>query len=102
MMAAAALIGRMEQPPRRSIRVLLFAAEEIGLVGAAAYYDAHQDELDENILGAEVDGQDYPGGHAPPDRGLRNRVLPGCGNGCGFQEVSVFPACRYRAKEDMN
>ena len=56
MMAAAALIGQMEQRPRRSIRVLLFAAEEIGLVGAAAYYDAHQDELDQHILGAEVDG----------------------------------------------
>ncbi|MCH8073988.1 MAG: M20/M25/M40 family metallo-hydrolase [Proteobacteria bacterium] len=56
MMAAAALIGQMEQRPKRSIRVLLFAAEEIGLVGAAAYCAAHQDELDEHILGAEVDG----------------------------------------------
>jgi len=56
MMAAAALIGQMEQRPRRSIRVLLFAAEEIGLVGARAYYQQHQGELDQHILGAEVDG----------------------------------------------
>ncbi len=46
--------------------------------------------------------QDYSGGHALPDRSLRNRVLPGCRNGCEFQEVSVLPACRYRAKADMN
>ncbi len=56
MMAAAALIGQMEQRPKRSIRVLLFAAEEIGLVGARAYYERHQGELDKHILGAEVDG----------------------------------------------
>jgi hypothetical protein len=56
MMAAAALIGQMEQRPERSIRVLLFAAEEIGLVGARAYYESHEDELDHHLLGAEVDG----------------------------------------------
>lgn len=56
MMAAAALIGQMEQRPKRSIRVLLFAAEEIGLVGVQAYYAAHKNEIDEHVLGAEVDG----------------------------------------------
>ena len=56
MMAAAAMIGQMEQRPSRSIRVLLFAAEEIGLIGVRAYYEQHKDELDDHILGAEVDG----------------------------------------------
>jgi hypothetical protein len=56
MMAAAAFIGQMEQRPKRSIRVLLFAAEEIGLVGVRAYYEQHKDELDNHLLGAEVDG----------------------------------------------
>ncbi len=56
MMAAAAFIGRMEQRPKSSIRVLLFAAEEIGLVGARVYHEAHQNELDDHLLGAEVDG----------------------------------------------
>lgn len=56
MMATAAMIGRMEQRPRRSIRVLLFGAEEIGLVGVRAYAQAHQEELDNHLLGAEVDG----------------------------------------------
>ncbi|VUX55687.1 Peptidase M28 [uncultured Woeseiaceae bacterium] len=55
MMAAAAFIGQMEQRPKRSIRVLLFAAEEIGLVGVRAYYEQHKDELDNHLLGAEVD-----------------------------------------------
>ena len=56
MMAAAAFIGQMEKRPQRSIRVLLFAAEEIGLFGVNAYYEKHKDELGHHILGAEVDG----------------------------------------------
>ena len=56
MMAAAAFIGQMEQRPRRSIRVLLFAGEEIGFYGVRSYYERHQNDMDEHILGAEVDG----------------------------------------------
>ena len=56
MMATAALIGQMEQRPRRSIRVLLFGAEEIGLVGVRAYAQAHEEEINAHLLGAEVDG----------------------------------------------
>lgn len=55
MMAAAAIIGQMEQRPRRSIRVLLFGAEEIGLVGVRAYAERHAGELGNHLLGAEVD-----------------------------------------------
>lgn len=55
MMATAALIGQMDERPRRSIRVLLFGAEEIGLVGAQAYGKAHQEEINNHVLGAEVD-----------------------------------------------
>ena len=56
MIATAAMIGQMEQRPRRSIRVLLFAAEEIGLLGVRAYAEQHAGDLDEHLLGAEVDG----------------------------------------------
>ncbi len=56
MMAAAALIGRMEQQPRRSIRVVLFAGEEIGFYGVNVYMEQHEDDIGEHILGAEVDG----------------------------------------------
>ena len=56
MMAAATFIGRMEQRPRRSIRVLLFGGEEIGLVGVREYAKRHEAEIDDHLLGAEVDG----------------------------------------------
>jgi hypothetical protein len=56
MMAAAAMIGDMDQRPRRSIRVLLFGGEEIGLVGVREYANRHIDEIDQHLLGAEVDG----------------------------------------------
>ena len=55
MMAAAAMIGQMEQRPRRSIRVLLFGAEEIGLIGVRRYAERHQAEISNHLLGAEVD-----------------------------------------------
>ena len=55
MMAAAAFIGQMEQRPKRSIRVLLFAGEEIGFYGVNAYMEKHKNELHEHLLGAEVD-----------------------------------------------
>ncbi|MGI9205388.1 MAG: M20/M25/M40 family metallo-hydrolase [Woeseiaceae bacterium] len=56
MMAAAAMIGHMDGRPRRSIRVLLFGAEEIGLVGVREYARANQDLIGKHLLGAEVDG----------------------------------------------
>ncbi len=56
MMAAAAMIGQMEGRPRRSIRVLLFGGEEIGLVGVREYARANEAEIGNHLLGAEVDG----------------------------------------------
>jgi hypothetical protein len=55
MMAAAAMIGRMEERPRRSIRVLLFDGEEIGLIGVREYARRNEDAIDRHLLGAEVD-----------------------------------------------
>ncbi|GAB3032422.1 M20/M25/M40 family metallo-hydrolase [Bowmanella dokdonensis] len=55
-MAAANLIqDSLKQRPYRTIRVVLFAAEEVGLVGAKAYAAAHQDDMDKHIIGAESD-----------------------------------------------
>ncbi|NVK21091.1 MAG: M20/M25/M40 family metallo-hydrolase [Kangiellaceae bacterium] len=53
--AAAELIARLPQRPKRSIRVVMFANEEQGLVGARAYAEAHKDELQKIITGAESD-----------------------------------------------
>ena len=58
MMATAALIGQMEQRPRRSIRVILFSGEEIGFYGVYAYMKKHGDNIGAHLLGAEVDTGD--------------------------------------------
>ncbi|MED5461995.1 MAG: M20/M25/M40 family metallo-hydrolase, partial [Pseudomonadota bacterium] len=55
MMATAAMIGRLERRPRRTIRVLLFGAEEIGLVGVRWYAERHAQDIGNHLLGAEVD-----------------------------------------------
>jgi carboxypeptidase Q len=55
MMATAAIIGQMQQRPRRSIRVILFSGEEIGFFGVYAYMKKHADNIDAHLLGAEVD-----------------------------------------------
>ncbi|MEM9301395.1 MAG: M28 family peptidase [Pseudomonadota bacterium] len=54
-MAAAKLIREHAGAPSRTIRVVLFANEEQGLWGARAYRDAHLDDLDHHIIGAESD-----------------------------------------------
>lgn len=53
--AVAALSDFAEAPPRRTIRVVLFGSEEVGLVGAKAYAEAHAAELKNHILGSESD-----------------------------------------------
>jgi len=54
-MAAAKLIKDSGIKHRRSIRVILWAAEEQGLIGAFAYADAHKNHLKQHIVGAESD-----------------------------------------------
>lgn len=54
-MEAARLAGAMNPPPRRTIRVILYANEEFGLSGARAYTDQHADALDRHILAMEAD-----------------------------------------------
>lgn len=55
LMSAARLIADLPQPPRRTIRVVLFANEEFGLSGAHAYAEAHADELPAHQLALESD-----------------------------------------------
>lgn len=55
--AAAKLIGELPKNirPERTIRVVLFAAEEIGLVGAKSYLQRHKSELENHFIAAESD-----------------------------------------------
>ncbi|WP_101925146.1 MULTISPECIES: M20/M25/M40 family metallo-hydrolase [Luteimonas] len=56
-MAAGHLIAQQPQRPRRTIRVVAFANEEQGLLGARAYADAHggADVIARHVIGAESD-----------------------------------------------
>ena len=54
-MNAASLIGQLPQRPKRSIRVILFAGEEVGLVGGFQYLEKHRDNLKNHIIGVEWD-----------------------------------------------
>lgn len=56
-MAAAKLINDLPVAPRRTIRVVLFGAEEVGLVGARAYAKARIKDgtLDNHVIGSESD-----------------------------------------------
>lgn len=60
--AAAKIIKDTVGQPKRTIRVVLYAAEEVGLVGAYQYVRANKDDLENIIMAAESDfgaGQIY-------------------------------------------
>ncbi|MFZ5616672.1 MAG: M20/M25/M40 family metallo-hydrolase [Pseudomonadota bacterium] len=54
-LAAAKLIDEMKGKPGRTIRVVMWGAEEVGIHGAKAYAAAHKDELYRHALAAESD-----------------------------------------------
>lgn len=54
-MAAMALIKEAGLVPRRTIRLVLWGAEEVGLLGALAYRDQHRGELANHVIGSESD-----------------------------------------------
>lgn len=54
-MEAARRVGQMDDAPRRTLRVVLYANEEFGLSGARAYAAAHADELERHVLAMEAD-----------------------------------------------
>jgi len=55
MAAAKAVMDAMPNGPRRTIRVVLFGAEEVGLVGGKAYAEAYANELANHIVASESD-----------------------------------------------
>ena len=52
---ALRLIKELGVRPKRTIRVVLWTNEEIGLAGATAYRDAHRAEIDRHVLAMESD-----------------------------------------------
>ena len=55
VVGAARLIADLPERPRRTIRVVLYGAEEVGLFGATAYAREHGDNLDKHVLASESD-----------------------------------------------
>jgi len=55
VVGAAKLIAELPERPRRTIRVVLYGAEEVGLFGATAYAREHGDDLDKHVLASESD-----------------------------------------------
>ena len=55
VVGAAHLIKSLDEPPRRTVRVVLYGAEEVGVLGGNEYAERHADELDRHILAAESD-----------------------------------------------
>lgn len=53
--AAKVLIDTLPQSPRRTVRVVLFGSEEVGVVGARAYARQHEATLANHVLAAESD-----------------------------------------------
>lgn len=55
MMASAYHIAQLPVKPKRTIRVILFAAEEIGLVGVKSYVEKRNGDMKNHAIGAEWD-----------------------------------------------
>ncbi len=55
VMAAAHHIAQLPQRPKRTVRVILFAAEEVGLLGAKKYVELHKNNMKNHVIGAEWD-----------------------------------------------
>ncbi len=53
--AAAALISQLPKRPKRTIRVVMFGAEEVGLLGARAYAFKHAGNLKNHVVATESD-----------------------------------------------
>lgn len=53
--AARAVLDYLPQAPRRTIRIVLFGSEEVGLVGARAYTERHAQELPKHVVASESD-----------------------------------------------
>lgn len=63
VMDAARIIAAAPRAPRRTVRVVLFMNEEMGLSGGRAYAQAHAGELGKHVAALEVDsGEGRPAG----------------------------------------
>ncbi|ELT96982.1 hypothetical protein CAPTEDRAFT_217179 [Capitella teleta] len=53
---AMTILKRLGLTPKRTLRLVLWTAEEEGLIGAKAYFEAHKNESDNFVIVMESDG----------------------------------------------
>mgnify|MGYP001820164454 FL=1 len=53
--AAKLLMDHLPRGPRRTVRIVLFGSEEVGIIGARAYAEQHAATLADHVLAAESD-----------------------------------------------
>lgn len=101
--AAREIMEQLPRGPRRTIRVVLFGAEEVGLVGARAYAEEHAAELADHVVATE---SDFGAGdiwrfdtgvpeHAMPLARAVGNVLQPLGIGPGDNTASGGPDMTY-------
>ena len=105
VVGAAHLIMSLDEAPRRTIRVVLYGAEEVGIKGGIAYAQRYANEMDQHILAAESDfgaGRIWRfdtrfGDDALPYARAIQRMLeplgiaPGNNEAYGGPDISMFP-----------
>lgn len=85
IMGAAKLIRDLPQPPRRTLRIVLFGSEEPGLFGGDNYATRHKAEFGRHVIVAEPDfGQGpvygFQTGVADPDEPSLKRIRAALAN----------------------
>lgn len=102
--AAAKLIDDLRGKPRRTIRVVMWGAEEVGIHGGRAYAKQHADEIGKHVLAAESDfgagviyrfdtrfGEDAIAKAAPMANALRRlAITPGSNMAFGGADISAI------------
>jgi len=90
---AAQVIIEAGLKPKRTIRVVAFGAEEVGLLGGRAYAKRHKDELAKHILATESDF----GAGSPYE------VYQGVGSGQDvIAEMAAAVGLPFKAEKDTN
>lgn len=106
VMSAAAHIAAGGVKPKRSVRVILFAAEEEGLIGAHEYVRAHKEDhndFENAILGAEWDSGtgriiDFAPGVGPTSLNVMREI----GAVLAPYGVATLPTNNARGQSDMS
>ncbi|MEM6819430.1 MAG: M28 family peptidase [Pseudomonadota bacterium] len=105
VVGAASVIKSLGQAPKRTIRVVLYGSEEVGLLGGISYSQTHADELDYHILAAESDfgagkvwrfETRFGDGALPYARAMQQTleplgITPGGNQAFGGPDVSMLP-----------